>query len=208
MVFVDRLPRGLSAVSVVEDDLSGARQAVAHLARHGHRRIALVGVSTYVTTTRRRLEGYRAAVRGNGLASDPSLVCLGSESRRRSRERLRRSCLSLPEPPTAVFSVSIPCTMALIHALQTAGRTDVALVGFGDFPMADALSPAVTVIDQDPAQLGRVAVDRMTNSSAMPGRQDPRKTVLPVRPDPTRIRRTERRPSESVRSAEHAKDEP
>ena len=66
-------------------------------------------------------------------------------------------------------------------ALQRAGRTDVAVVGFGDFPMADALSPAVTVIDQDPARLGRVAVDRLTDLIGDPGGKVRRKTVLPVR---------------------------
>src|SRR5450755_5068842 len=62
MVFVDRAPRGLSGVYVIEDDLGGARQAVAHLASHGHRRVAFFGVSTLVTTTHRRLKGYRSAV--------------------------------------------------------------------------------------------------------------------------------------------------
>ncbi|MGD0066586.1 MAG: LacI family DNA-binding transcriptional regulator, partial [Streptosporangiaceae bacterium] len=36
MVFLDRAPRGLAGVFVIEDDLGGAREAVAHLARHGH----------------------------------------------------------------------------------------------------------------------------------------------------------------------------
>jgi len=35
MVFVDRAPKGLSAVYVIEDDLGAAREAVAHLAGHG-----------------------------------------------------------------------------------------------------------------------------------------------------------------------------
>jgi LacI family transcriptional regulator len=35
MVFVDRPPRGLSGVYVIEDDLAGAREAVTHLANHG-----------------------------------------------------------------------------------------------------------------------------------------------------------------------------
>jgi LacI family transcriptional regulator len=179
MVFVDRLPRSLSTVSVVEDDLSGARQAIAHLARHGHRRVALMGVSTYVSTTRRRIEGYREAVRENGLIEDPHLICLGSDSASEVASDLVK-LLSRPDPPTAVFSVSIPCTMAIIHALQTAGRTDVALVGFGDFPMADALMPAVTVIDQNPAELGRLAVDRLTQLIRDPGGKIRRKTVLPV----------------------------
>src|ERR1700748_1521531 len=42
VVFVDRAPRGLSGVYVIEDDLAGAREAVLHLASHGHRRVGLL----------------------------------------------------------------------------------------------------------------------------------------------------------------------
>jgi LacI family transcriptional regulator len=41
-------------------------------------------------------------------------------------------------------------------------RTDVALVGFGDFAMADALSPAVTVVDHSGSAVGRAAVARLS----------------------------------------------
>ena len=40
MVFVDRAPIGLSGVVVIEDDIGGARTAISHLARHGHKRVA------------------------------------------------------------------------------------------------------------------------------------------------------------------------
>lgn len=180
IVFVDRLARGLPAVSVVEDDVSGARQAVAHLAAHGHRRIAFVGVSTYVTTTRRRLDGYRAALREHSLVENAAHVCLSHGSEDDAAQDFL-DLLSRPNAPTALISASIPSTMALVLALQRAGRTDIALIGFGDFPMADALQPAITVIDQDPRQLGRVAVDRLTQLIDNPSAKVPRKTVLPVR---------------------------
>jgi LacI family transcriptional regulator len=180
IVFVDRAPRGLSAVSVIEDDLAGARDAVTHLARHGHRRVAFLSVSTYVTTTRRRLTAYKSAVLANGLVAADDLICVTSESATEVADDLIKR-LELPDPPTAVFSASIPCTMALILALQRVGRTDIALVGFGDFPMAEALSPAVTVIDQDPAGLGRIATERLISRIENPHVHVRRKTVLPVR---------------------------
>ncbi len=80
MVFVDRAPRGISGVYVIEDDLGGARQAVAHLAGHGHHRIAFLGVGTPVTTTQRRLKGYRSAVAEHGLDGNPDLICATAES--------------------------------------------------------------------------------------------------------------------------------
>jgi LacI family transcriptional regulator len=179
MVFVDRAPRGLSGVYVIEDDLGGARRAVAHLASHGHLRVAFFGVSTPVTTTHRRLKGYRSAVAENGLDDSPDLVCIPAESAdEAAAEMVKR--LEAPDAPTAVFSSTILCTMSLVLALQRAGRTDVALVGFGDIPMAAALAPAVTVIDQDPAWLGRVAVERLVQRIEDPGAPLRRRTVLPV----------------------------
>ena len=180
MVFVDRAPKGLSGVCVIEDDLGGAREAVTHLAGHGHRRVAFLGVSTPVTTTRRRLNGYRSAVAENGLYDSPDLICMPAESADESAAELIKR-LEAPDAPTAVFSSNIPCTMALVLALQRAERTDVALVGFGDFPMAAALAPAVTVVDQDPAGLGRIAVERLLARIEDPHEQPRRRTVLPVR---------------------------
>ena len=180
MVFVDRAPKGLSGVCVIEDDVGGAREAVTHLASHGHRRVAFLGVSTPVTTTRRRLKGYRSAVAENGLYDSPDLICMPAESADESAAELIKR-LEAPDPPTAVFSSNIPCTMALVLALQQAERTDVAVVGFGDFPMAAALAPAVTVVDQDPAGLGRIAVERLVQRIEDPRAEPRRRTVLPVR---------------------------
>jgi LacI family transcriptional regulator len=180
VVFVDRAPRGLSGVYVIEDDLAGAREAVLHLASHGHRRVAFFDISAPVMTTRRRLKGYRAAVAEAGLDDRPDFICTHGESPDESATALVRR-LGAPDAPTAVFSSNVPCTMALVQALHEAGRTDVAVVGFGDVPLAAALSPAITVIDQDPAGLGRIAVERLLQRIEDPGAAVRRRTVLPVR---------------------------
>ncbi len=180
IVFVDRAPKGVTGVYVIEDDLGGAREAVTHLASHGHRRVAFLGVSTPVATTRRRLKAYRSVLADNGLDDSPELICMPTESPEESAAELVKR-LAAPNPPTAVFSANIPCTMALVLALRQAERTDIAVVGFGDFPMAAALTPPITVIDQDPAQLGRVAVERLLQRIEDPQSEPRRRTVLPVR---------------------------
>jgi LacI family transcriptional regulator len=179
MVFVDRPPRGLSGVYVIEDDLAGARLAVTHLASHGHRRVAFLGISTPITTIVRRLKGYKSAVAELGLDGRPDLICMPSGSADECAAELVK-LLETPNAPTAVFSATTLCTMSLVQALQRAGRTDVAVVGFGDFPMADALTPPVTVLDQDPARLGRVAVERLVECVENPQAKVRRRTVLPV----------------------------
>jgi LacI family transcriptional regulator len=179
MVFVDRPPKGLSGVYVIEDDLAGARQAVTHLASHGHQRVAFLGISTPITTVLRRLKGYRSAVAELGLDGRPDLICVPSESAEECAAELVK-LLEAPNAPTAVFSATTLCTMALVQALQRADRSDIAVVGFGDFPMAEALTPPVTVLDQDPARLGRIAVERLVECIENPQAKVRRRTVLPV----------------------------
>ena len=179
MVFVDRPPKGLSGVYVIEDDLAGAREAVTHLANHGHRRVAFLGISTPITTVLRRLKGYRSAAAELGLDDRPDLVCMPSGSADECAAELVK-LLEAPDAPTAVFSATTLCTMSLVRALQRAGRTDIAVVGFGDFPMAEALTPPITVLDQDPARLGRIAVERLVECIGNPQAKVRRRTVLPV----------------------------
>lgn len=179
MVFVDRPPKGLSGVYVIEDDLAGARKAVTHLAGHGHQRVAFLGISTPITTVLRRLKGYRSAVAELGLDGRPDLICMPTGSAEECAAELVK-LLDAPDPPTAVFSATTLCTMALVQALQRAGRGDIAVVGFGDFPMAEALTPPVTVLDQDPARLGRIAVERLVECIENPQARVRRRTVLPV----------------------------
>ena len=87
IVFVDRPPSKLSATTVIEDDLDGSRQAISHLARHGHRahrvRRAL-DLRRHDRPPPRRLSRSRARARagrrpGPGLPGPP----VGGRGRRR-----------------------------------------------------------------------------------------------------------------------------
>jgi LacI family transcriptional regulator len=86
--------------------------------------------------------------------------------------------LALPDPPTAIFSSNARTSMLLVHAIP---RDELAVVGFGDFPMADVLRPALTVIDQDPDQIGRSAATRVFERVDHPKRRLRRTTILDVK---------------------------
>ena len=71
IAFVDRPPEpGLEADTVLTDNHGGAAQGVAHLIRHGHRRIAFLGDDPAIYTARERLRGYRTALAEAGLPYD------------------------------------------------------------------------------------------------------------------------------------------
>jgi LacI family transcriptional regulator len=161
LVFVDRPPEFIDADAVLIDNVAAARGGVQHLAKAGHRRIAFLGDREQIFTARERLAGYRGALAERGINDDPALVRLDladSDSARRAVEEL----MALAEPPTAIFAGQNLISIGAIRALQAAGRQhQVALVGFDDIDLADAVDPGLTVVAQDAAALGRAAAEQV-----------------------------------------------
>ena len=176
LVFVDRTPSGLSADMFAADDEAGGYLATRHLIEHGHRRIAYVGDDLHLSTEVNRLAGYRRALAGAGIGADEDLVAAYVRDRESTETTVIR-LLGLPDRPTAVFSANAHSSMLLLHALP---EGELAVVGFDDFPMADLVRPALTVIDQDPDQIGRHAAKRVFDRVDHPKRRLRRTNVLDV----------------------------
>lgn len=162
LVFVDRVGDRPGAHSVVVDDFALSQQATEHLINHGHTRIAILSDRPRIETTRNRHLGFRAGMAKHGIEVDEDLVCLDADEPSDALLVLER-LLALPSQPTAIFCTSTRLSLGLLPALHQFGRTDLALVTFGDFVMAGSLSPAVSVIDQSPSIIGKAAVDALIN---------------------------------------------
>lgn len=181
LVLVDRAAQGLDTDVVGIDDEAAAADAVDHLVANGHRRIAYISDRPLVPTSRARLAGYRRAMAANGFDVDPRLVRTdcpdGSAAAAATRDLLGRNDSSAP---TAVFSADTRCSLGVVPTLHAMGRTDVALVSFGDFAMADLLQPGVTVVDHSADAVGAAAAARLAERIANP--ELPATTIhVPVR---------------------------
>ncbi|WP_433373815.1 LacI family DNA-binding transcriptional regulator [Actinoplanes sp. CA-142083] len=152
VVFVDRLPTGVEADTVLSTNVAGAAGAIRHLITQGHRRIAYLGDMRRLTTAKDRHRGYLRALGGR---AGPEVHDLRDAA---AAERAAIAVLRGPDPPTAIFAGRSLITIGVVRALRRLGlERVVALVGFDDFPLADLLDPPVTVVAQDPARMGRTA---------------------------------------------------
>lgn len=176
IVFVDRAPTKVAADYFVEDDHGGAYTATEHLINHGHQRIAFLGDSLDIPTTRNRYAGYLDALHHHQLPTPEDLVALGATDRDGAAAAFAR-LEDLTPPPSALFCSNARCAMALVPVLS---HTEFALTTFGDFPMADMVTPALTVIDQDPVRVGQLASQRIIDRIDQPNRRYRRRNVLPV----------------------------
>lgn len=158
-VFVDRPAGKIDADVVLSDNYGGARDGVAHLIAHGHRRIGFIGDMPRIHTAAERLRGYRAAMEDAGISVEDSWMSLGNTDPVRVREAAEEM-LSGPSAVTAVFTGNNRVTVTVIRVLAEQPR-QVALVGFDDIELADLLHPGLTVVAQDAAALGRTAAERL-----------------------------------------------
>ena len=179
LVLVDRGAAGVDADVVGIDDRQAAFDAVSHLLDHGHRDIAYVGDQPQVATSAARLAGYRGAMEQHGLAVREELVRADCPTAREASSATA-DLLALDRPPMALLSAATRCSLGVVPALHVHRRTDVALVGFGDFAMADTLAPAVTVVDHSASEVGAAAAERLRKRVADP--ELPTETLhVPVR---------------------------
>ena len=163
-VFVLRPPEAVRADAVLPDERGAAAAAIAHLAAHGHRRIGFLGASAGHRSQLPRY-AYAEAMAAAGLAVEPAWPVMRAEE------------LATAHPPvTAVFCAGPAWTQAAVRA----GSRGIAVVGFGDFDLADSLSPPVTVVSYDPVLIGYTAGELLIRR--LGGEQaPPRRVEVPVR---------------------------
>lgn len=157
-VSVGRHPNG--RVHYVDaDNINGARMAVEHLIRLGHRRIATITGPLDMIAGQDRLSGYRQALQGRGIPVEEELIVEGDFSESGGMAAMQRL---LPASPSAVFVASDTMAVGALKALRQAGwrvPQDIALVSFDDIPIAPAIEPALTTVRQPIQRMGSMAVE-------------------------------------------------
>jgi LacI family transcriptional regulator len=157
IVLLARAVPGFSTDLVVMDDRGAAYESVLHLHRLGYRRIGFVGGLRGASTSRRRLDGYRAALRAAKLRFDPGLVVDGDF---RVESGYQAGLELLKRRPEAVFVGNYLMTVGFMAALRQYRLRcpdDVAIVTCDDHPWLDAFSPRMTTIDLPKRELGSAA---------------------------------------------------
>lgn len=154
IVLVMRTSKDLKTDAVLTDDHKGAFEAVAHLARIGHRRIALVSGPLEVSNGTARWKGYREALEAHGLSCDPDLIAEGDY---RIESGYRAGLTLLPRRPEAVFVANYLMTVGFMQAADEMEMTcpaDFGLVSFDDYPWLRCFRPRLTTIDLPKYELG------------------------------------------------------
>ena len=173
-VVVDRAFDDARFDYVTIDDRAAMRDATRALLDAGHRRLMFVVRQPALPTTRERIAGFRAALRGKGTGllvvrgdGDAEFVAqIASAMRERS-------------PPTAIIASNSAIALSLLKALQALGLViprDVSVMVFDEPEWADVVTPALAVVRHPTAAIARAAWELLIHRMHTPGAK-PRRVV-------------------------------
>ncbi|MBS4219072.1 LacI family DNA-binding transcriptional regulator [Bacillus sp. FJAT-49711] len=160
--------------SVSVNDEKAALDAVNHLIKLGHKRIAMISSNFPRMTSSKvlRESGYRKALQNASIPFDDGLLKYGDGTYEGSFH-LTNELLQLDAPPTAIFCYNDVMAIASINAIKEAGYdvpSDIAVVGFDDTKEALMSIPQITTIYQPKFELGyrtmELLIHNMTNNKA------------------------------------------
>ncbi len=151
-------------ISIGCDNLGGGRQAGAHLAALGRKRVAFLGdASSHYPEFHDRYRGCDQALREAGAAMDAALQ-IDAESSEDSGYAAARTLLERGSRFDAVFAASDLIAIGAMRAFAERGLRipeDVAVIGFDDIPAARIATPALTTVFQDTNRAGELLVDAL-----------------------------------------------
>ncbi|HVR43731.1 MAG TPA: LacI family DNA-binding transcriptional regulator [Thermoanaerobaculia bacterium] len=185
-----RLPAGIPVVllncrapgtwSIAIDNTSGSRTMMQHLFGLGHREVAFVAGPEGNSDAAERLRGWRDSMAAAGVGNLEGLRIEGDFSENAGYEA-GYALLSRGRRPTAVFAANDAMAIGALCALREQGvkvPEEMAVVGFDDIPIARFVSPPLSTVSVEIAELGRRAFELFLEATE-PGRQ-PRLDTVPT----------------------------
>jgi len=142
------------------DNFKATYKITEYLISLKHKIIGLiVGPYTKVERVKKRLEGFKTALKDHGLAFDPSLVIEKEPTLVDGKEAMSR-LLSLTVKPTAVLAASDTLALGALAAARDMGvrvPEDISLAGFDDIEVAGYCNPPLTTVRVPAYEIGQIA---------------------------------------------------
>ena len=154
-VLLDHVVYNKNVSCVGVDHQQGIYYAVEHLARLGHKNIAMLNVEAPNHISQEQLTGFQLGMKKCGLNVRQELIACGD---------YKTDCASkfvshvVREGATAIVCASDLLAHAVLRELYRAGLRvpkDISVTGFDDLPLAAYTTPSLTTIRQDRLAIGK-----------------------------------------------------
>lgn len=157
VVFFDRVPN-MDVNKVIFDDFQGAYDAVNHLISQGCKKIAHLSASENLDIGRKRIDGYKTALRNNGIPFQSDLIvkCDTYEDAIPLTEKLIADHPELD----GIFAVNDLTGIGATKAVISSGKNvpkEIKVIGFTNEISSAVCAPSLSTVNQRGVEMGEVA---------------------------------------------------
>lgn len=159
LITFDRGENDLNVDYIGIDDYNSSHIIVDHLVEQGCKRIAHIGGFKRTRIYNNRIRGYIDALKKHNLPLDEELLIESNLSKEDGRLKMQ-DLLNLEDRPDAVYVAGDYAALGVLELLKEQNISipdDIALVGFGNEPFTDMVSPKITSVNQHSYEIGRIA---------------------------------------------------
>ena len=153
LIGFDRINGNEDYSTVATDNIKGAYDGVDFLIKNGHRRIGCIVGPKSSTSSVNRLNGYKAALKDNGLVYDYNIISYGDYR----FDGGYKACLEiLKNDVTAIIAFNDMMAYGAYKAIYDSGLNvpnDISVVGYDDLIFSQMLSVPLTTIAQNTKEL-------------------------------------------------------
>jgi len=182
LVFIDRFVEDISTDRVFTDDFMGGKLITEHLLSQGRNRILHLATSKKLKVGYERHRGFAEALHKAGVSyhEDFVLYCDTPQKVLEARDLILEKAPKID----GIFAVNDFTAIAVLNVLRDAGYRipgDIAVAGFGDDPIAQAIRPQLTTVEQNGFNMGKIAVEMLLERLENPDQKiQPRSIVQKV----------------------------
>ncbi|HHT90636.1 MAG: LacI family DNA-binding transcriptional regulator [Bacillota bacterium] len=166
VVLVDNWHPDLDVDSIVTDNRGGIMRLVNYLVSQGHERIGFIGGPLSHRSLQERYDGYRAALRENGITRSREWCWLHTAPGPQVSQGQEgiEALLQRGMPVTAVITDNDSTAVGVLKGCELAGLNvpdDLSLVGFDNVELSEHSNPPLTTINIYKRRMGIMAARRL-----------------------------------------------
>lgn len=158
-IFFNRLPTGIDADAVINDNTKDGYLAAEYLIKTGHRRIAFINGNPEMSTFKERYLGFQNAMKKHEIPVSEELIINGDysiEGGYRSTEKILNASIT----PDAIIPANNFMTQGMYNYLKAHNINvpeDISVVGHGDYDWCSFVDPPLTVLEHRRLEMGKQA---------------------------------------------------
>lgn len=162
IVFFDRVTNEIETHKVTANNYLGAFHATEHLIYEGYKKIAHITSSPFLSITKERLDGYRAALEKHKMPFSEHLIkyCPHGGMIVQEVEDALTELYKGKTKPDAIFTAGDRLTIVCFGILKRMKqKKEAGFTGFTNSQVADLFSPSLTIVRQPAFEIGQNAIE-------------------------------------------------